>query len=41
MFLGDEHPYTLTSINNMGGLLNAQGRYAESEQLKLNADGPG
>ena len=31
--LGDEHPHTLTSINNMAALLNAQVRYAEAEQL--------
>ena len=29
--LGDEHPSTLSSINNMGGLLQAQGRLAEAE----------
>ncbi len=31
--LGDEHPNTLTSINNMVALLNARVRYAEAEQL--------
>jgi eukaryotic-like serine/threonine-protein kinase len=29
--LGDDHPSTLSSINNMGALLLAQGRYAEVE----------
>jgi len=29
--LGEEHPDTLTSINNMGGLLLAQGKLAEAE----------
>jgi tetratricopeptide (TPR) repeat protein len=29
--LGDEHPDTLASINNLGALLQAQGRLAEAE----------
>jgi tetratricopeptide (TPR) repeat protein len=29
--LGEEHPSTLTSINNMGGLLRAQGKHAKAE----------
>src|SRR5262245_63462073 len=29
--LGDEHPHTLTLINNMGHLLGEQGRLAEAE----------
>jgi len=29
--LGDEHPNTLTSINNLGGLLHAQGKLSEAE----------
>ena len=33
--LGDEHPYTLTSINTMGWLLQAQGKLDEAEPLLL------
>ena len=29
--LGDDHPTTLTSVNNMGVLLEAQGRLDEAE----------
>ena len=29
--LGDDHPLTLTSINNMGGLLHSQGKLSEAE----------
>ena len=31
--LGDDHPDTLTSINNLGALLQAQGKLAEAEPL--------
>ena len=31
--LGDKHPDTLTSINNMAVLLEAQGKPAEAEAL--------
>ncbi|MDP7572015.1 MAG: tetratricopeptide repeat protein, partial [Myxococcota bacterium] len=31
--LGDEHPDTLSSINNLGLLLHAQGKHAEAETL--------
>ncbi|MCH8153607.1 MAG: tetratricopeptide repeat protein, partial [Planctomycetes bacterium] len=29
--LGDDHPRTLNSINNMGLLLKSQGKFAEAE----------
>ena len=29
--LGDDHPQTLTSINNMGALLRSMGKLAEAE----------
>jgi hypothetical protein len=35
--LGEEHPATLTSINNLAGLYGSQGRYSESEPLDLRA----
>ncbi len=35
--LGDDHPETLTSLNNMGGLLKAQGKLSEAEALLLPA----
>ena len=31
--LGKEHPNTLTSLNNLAGLLNAKGDYAGAEPL--------
>jgi hypothetical protein len=31
--LGSRHPETLTSLNNMAFLYNAQGRYGEAEPL--------
>ena len=31
--LGKEHPDTLTSVNNLAGLYQAQGRYGEAEPL--------
>ena len=31
--LGDEHPSTLVSINNLGMLRKNQGKYAEAESL--------
>ena len=31
--LGEEHPYTLSSVNNLAELYQAQGRYAEAESL--------
>ena len=31
--LGDEHPHTLTSINNLGGLREAKGDLAGAEAL--------
>ena len=31
--LGKEHPDTLKSINNLAGLYQSQGRYAEAESL--------
>ena len=33
--LGDEHPDTLTSISNLAGLYQSQGRYEEAEPLYL------
>ena len=33
--LGDDHPNTLISINNLAGLYWSQGRYAEAEPLFL------
>ncbi|MFU8828675.1 MAG: tetratricopeptide repeat protein, partial [Phycisphaerales bacterium] len=35
--LGDEHPDTLNSINNMGSLLNAQGKLAEADPYSREA----
>ncbi len=31
--LGQEHPSTLTSVNNLAVLYQAQGRYGEAEPL--------
>ena len=31
--LGERHPSTLTSMNNLAGLYQAQGRYSEAEPL--------
>ncbi len=31
--LGDEHPYVATSLNNLAGLYDNQGRYSEAEPL--------
>ena len=31
--LGEDHPDTLTCLNNLAGLLHAQGRLAEAEPL--------
>ncbi len=31
--LGDNHPGTATSLNNLAGLYSSQGRYAEAEPL--------
>ena len=31
--LGQEHPHTLTSVNNLAALYSTQGRYAEAEPL--------
>ena len=40
--LGREHPDTLTSVNNLAGLYQAQGRYGEAEALlKARAGGQG
>ena len=35
--LGPEHPSTLISVNNLGGLYESQGRYAAAEPLYLRA----
>ena len=35
--LGDEHPYTLGSVNNLAMLLNAQGKPAEAELWHFDA----
>jgi hypothetical protein len=35
--LGDDHPQALTSINNMGVLLRAQGKLAEAEAYSREA----
>ena len=35
--LGDDHPSTLTSMNNLGGLHTQQGKYAEAEELLTEA----
>jgi tetratricopeptide (TPR) repeat protein len=35
--LGDDHPDTLNSINNLGGLHTQQGKYAEAEELLTEA----
>ncbi len=35
--LGDEHPETLNSINNMRGLLNKQGKYEEAMPYSVEA----
>ena len=31
--MGPDHPNVATSLNNLAGLYNAQGRYAEAEPL--------
>lgn len=35
--LGEEHPNTLTSINNLAELYGSQGRYSEAEPLYVRA----
>ncbi len=35
--LGAEHPYTLTSLNNLAGALEGQGKAAEAEALHRQA----
>lgn len=31
--LGKEHPSTLTSMNNLAGVLSRQGKYKEAEEM--------
>jgi hypothetical protein len=31
--LGEDHPDTLTIMNNLAGLLHKQGKYEEAEEL--------
>ena len=31
--LGKEHPATLTSVNNLAGVLQDQGKYEEAEKM--------
>ncbi len=33
--LGDDHPDTLISMNSLGSLYKAQGKYAEAEELYI------
>jgi hypothetical protein len=33
--LGREHPSTLTSFNNLSGVLSMQGKYKEAEAMHL------
>ncbi|WP_130758765.1 tetratricopeptide repeat protein, partial [Microcystis aeruginosa] len=35
--LGDNHPHVATSLNNLAGLYDSQGRYTEAEPLYLEA----
>ena len=35
--LGKEHPNTLTSINNLAGVLSSQGKYEEAEEMHRQA----
>ena len=35
--LGNEHPDTLTSINNLASVLQDQGKYDEAEQMNRRA----
>ena len=35
--IGAEHPYVATSLNNLAGLYESQGRYEEAEPLYIQA----
>ncbi len=35
--LGPEHPDTLTSLNNLGAVLDRQGKYEEAEKMHRQA----
>jgi Tfp pilus assembly protein PilF len=35
--LGPEHPYTLTSVSNLGSVLRRQGKYEEAEAMHRRA----
>jgi Tfp pilus assembly protein PilF len=37
--LGQEHPDTLTSVNNLGLVLSRQGKYEEAEEMRVAGKG--